>query len=204
MAKFCGNCGTKLDENTKVCGNCGTPVDIQTSNIQGLSKKKNKIIKFIPIFIAIVIVFSIAFNIVSNFTGNKGLLNKVMKAYENYDIETLVSLSSDVYYYAEENYVEDYFEYCVGNTLDSFESSIGHNFKLSYEVSEIYDFSRRNLEEEFSEIENTYVDFNVDKIKKIVGADVILTAEKDGNSSTKNIKIVMTKEDNKWKLLYIE
>ena len=27
MAKFCGNCGTQLEDNAKICGKCGTPLD---------------------------------------------------------------------------------------------------------------------------------------------------------------------------------
>ena len=27
MAKYCGNCGTQLEDSAKVCGQCGTPLD---------------------------------------------------------------------------------------------------------------------------------------------------------------------------------
>ena len=55
-----------------------------------------------------VLIGVIAVNVVLKFTGYNGLLRKVMKAYETYDIEKLVSLSSNIYYYGEENYGEDY------------------------------------------------------------------------------------------------
>ena len=79
----------------------------------------------LAILVAVAIV---AFNIVSQFTGYNGLLRKVMTAYESYDIDTLVSLSSDMYYYGEEDWVEYYFEYNVGDALESFESSVGHSY----------------------------------------------------------------------------
>lgn len=29
MAKFCGNCGSKMDDDAKICGMCGTPFPVQ-------------------------------------------------------------------------------------------------------------------------------------------------------------------------------
>ena len=78
----------------------------------------------------VVLIGVIAVNVVLKFTGYNGLLRKVMKAYETYDIEKLVSLSSNIYYYGEENYGEDYFESKVGETLEFFETSVGHNYKF--------------------------------------------------------------------------
>lgn len=36
MAKFCGNCGAKLDDNAKVCGMCGAMLTTSTPNISGV------------------------------------------------------------------------------------------------------------------------------------------------------------------------
>lgn len=36
MAKFCGNCGTQLEDNAKICGQCGTPLDGTSSKILDL------------------------------------------------------------------------------------------------------------------------------------------------------------------------
>ena len=153
MAKFCGNCGTQLEDNAKICGKCGTPLDGMSANIPGLKvtdpekqKKMKKTVKLVVGMVALVIVAVIAFNVVSQYTGYNRLLRKVMTAYENYDIDTLISLSSDMYYYGEEDWVEYYFEYSVGDDLDYFESYVGHNYKLSYDVQEVYTLSGRKLE----------------------------------------------------------
>lgn len=103
MAKFCGNCGAQIDDNAKVCGQCGTPVDSSTKMspvkiIDSERKKKHKkIFKLVIVLILIVAVAAAAINVASKFTGYNGLLRKVMSAYEGYDIDTLVSLSSDIY-----------------------------------------------------------------------------------------------------------
>lgn len=211
MAKFCGNCGTQLEDNAKVCGNCGTPLDGASTNIPGLKvtdpekqKKMKKTVKRVVGLVLFVAVAIIGFNVVSQFTGYNGLLRKVMTAYEKYDIDTLVSLSSDMYYYGEEDWVDYYFDYSVGNDLDSFEASVGHSYKLTYEINETYVMSDRKVDEMLSEIEYSYPDFDVSIIEKVVVADLTVTAKQGSKSVNQDMNIVMTKENGTWRLLYIE
>ena len=210
MAKFCGNCGAELDDNAKVCGQCGTPVDGNTKapavKIIDPEKKKKakKAAKLIIALVALVAVAAIAINVVSNFTGYNGLLRKVMTAYKGYDIDTLISLSSYVYYYGEDDYAENYFEYHVGEVLDSFESSVGHSYQLSYDVNETYTMSERKMKETLEEIEYTYSDFDVSTIEKIVVSDLTVNAKQGSKSVNRDLNIIMSKENGTWKLLYIE
>ena len=211
MAKFCGNCGTQLEDNAKVCGNCGTPLDGASTNIPGLKvsdpekqKKMKKTVKRVVGLVLFVAVAIIGFNVVSQFTGYNGLLRKVMTAYEKYDIDTLISLSSDMYYYGEEDWVEYYFDHSVGNDLDSFEASVGHSYKLTYEINETYVMSDRKVDEMLSEIEYSYPDFDVSIIEKVVVADLTVTAKQGSKSVNQDMNIVMTKENGTWRLLYIE
>lgn len=209
MARFCGNCGAQLDDDAKVCGQCGTPID---GNALGLKivdpEKKKKMMKKVKGVIALAIVVVIAVvvvKIISGFTGTNGLVRKIMVAYEKYDIDTIVSLSSDMYYYNDyEDYVDEYFEYAVGNNIDNFESSVGHSYKMSYEVDEIYDLSQRKQDEMLKSIEYAYPDFDVDIISKIAVADVTVTAKQGSKSVSRTVKITMSKEGNTWKLLYLE
>lgn len=211
MSKYCGNCGAELDDNARVCGQCGTPLEGTPSKIPGVKtvdpekqKKVKRTVKLIIGLIAVIVVAAIAVNIVSNFTGYKGLLRKVMNAYEDYDIDTLVSLSSDMYYYGYEDFVEYYFEYNVGNDLDYFDSYVGRNYKLSYEVKEVYEVSGRKLDTILDAIESSYPDFDISMIKQVRIADVQVTAQEGKSSVNMSIQITMTKENGKWKLLYIE
>ena len=210
MARFCGNCGAQIDENAKVCGQCGTPVEDSTKMppvkvVDSEKKKKNKKIFKAMIALALVAVVAVtAINVVSKFTGYNGLLRKVMTAYEGYDIDTLVSLSSDIYYYGEEDYVESYFENSVGSALDSFETSVGHSYQFSYEVNETYTMSERKTKEVLDEIEYTYADFDVSIIEEMVVSDITVTAKQGSKSVERDLNITMSKENGTWKLLYIE
>lgn len=211
MAKFCGNCGARLDDDAKVCGQCGTPLDGASVKISGLKiadpekqkKLRNKVKLFLGV-IAVILGAIVTVNIASNFMGYKGLLRKVMTAYEGYDIDTIVSLSSDMYYHGEGDFVEYYFEYNVGEDLDSFESSVGHSYSLSYEVKETYTLSDRKLNTLLDTIKSTYSDFDVSAIKKVVVAEITVTAKQGSKSVNKDLQITMTKEGSSWKLLYIE
>ena len=211
MAKFCGNCGARLEDDAKICGKCGTPVEGVTTSIPGLKvtdpekqKKVKKTFKLVAGLMVLLIVAGIAFNVVSQYTGYNGLLRKVMAAYEKYDIDTLISLSSNMYYYGDEDSVEYYFESKVGENLDSFEASVGHNYKLSYKVNETYAMSERKENDLLDDIENAYMDFDISKIKKVVVADLTLTAKQGNKSTNRDMNIVMTKENDSWRLLYIE
>lgn len=210
MAKFCGNCGAKLDDDDKVCGQCGAPVDIGANSspvkvIDIERKRKNKkILKLIVALLLVAAVAVVAINVVAMFTGVNGLIRKVMSAYEEYDINTLVSLSSDIYYYSEDDYAENYFKNIVGETLDLFESSVGYDYQLSYEVNEKHRMSERNTAETLEGIKNTYPDFDVNVIDEIVVSNITVTAKKDGASVDEKLNIIMSKEGGTWKLLYID
>lgn len=210
MAGFCGNCGAKLDEGQKVCGQCGTPVEgaMKTPVIRvddpEKKKKSKRRFKAVTAIIAVALIGIIAVNVVLKFTGYNGLLRKVMKAYEAYDIEKLVSLSSNIYYYGEENYGEDYFESKVGETLEFFEISVGHNYRISYEVKETYKMSNHSIKETLDQIEYKYSNFDISTIEEIVVCDLNVTAKQDSKSQNKGLSIFMSKEEGKWKLLYIQ
>lgn len=210
MAKYCGNCGTQLEDDVKACGNCGMPVEDTIVPMLSFKdpekqKKTKKTVTGIIAAVALVVAVVIAFNIVFQFTGYNGLLRKTMKAYENYDIDTLISLSSNVYYYEDdEDWIEEYFEYHVGKDIDLFDTEVGHNYKITYEVNEIYSTSERGVSEILKYIESTYPDFDIDTIQKIVIADVTTTVKQSDRSSSCDITVVMTKENGDWKLLYLE
>lgn len=210
MAKFCGYCGAKMDDDAKVCGQCGTPIEGNTkiSPVKIIDpekvKKNKKIFKFVVALVLIVAVAVTAFNVASKFTGYNGLIRKVMTAYEDYDIDTLVSLSSDVYYYEEEDYIEEYFENCVGIALDFFESSVGHSYQLSYEVNETYTASERKAREILERVEYAYPDFDVSIIEELVISNITVTGMQGSKSVNRDLNITMSKEDGSWKLLYIE
>lgn len=212
MARFCGNCGVQLDDDARVCGQCGMPVDGIQGKVIGIKivdpKKKKKLMRKVKmgiVLVAVIIIAVAGIKIVRNFTGTNGFVRKVMAAYEKYDIDAIVSLSSDMYYYSDyENYVEEYFENAVGQNIDNFEASVGHGYKMSYKVEEIYDLSQRKQDKILKNIEQLYPDFDVDKINKIALANVKVTAKQGSKSANRTVKITISKEGENWRILYLE
>ena len=214
MAKYCGNCGSKMQDNAKVCGVCGTPFAnaAKTPNMDKVvpeleQEKRKKIKKFVRLcvtLIAVIAVIGIVFSALNAFTGRKGLVRKTMKAYEDYDIEALVDMSSDLNYYGGVDYAESYFMSEVGYAIDNFEYQLGHNYKLSYEVNEIYTLSKRSMETELKDLAWMYPDFDISMIKKLAIAEVTVTARKGNEAISMELEIMMSKEHGKWKLIYIE
>lgn len=211
MAKFCGNCGAELEGNERVCGMCGKPIvgaqEIHGSDLQRKPVNKQKIKKVMKTVIAIAIVVAVgvaALKIVPNFVGGRGLVRQVMSAYKTYDIDTLVTLSSDVYYYGGEDEAELYFEYAVGEAIDYFEDMVGHSYRLTYEINEIYTMSDRKTDILLNDLEYAYPSFDFNTISKVAVADVLLTAKQGKNETEYAVPITMTKEGNTWKLLYLD
>lgn len=216
MSKYCGNCGAELSDEVRVCGFCGTPCqntgkEAEKKKISGTEyhnpEKHTATTKKVKWGIAagiLVIAAAVICNVAASFTGYHGLIRKVMKAYENYDIDALLELSSEIYFYGAEEFVEYYFENTVGRNLDSIEENVGHNSKLSYEVKEVYSLSERKQSELLNELSSIYQDFDVSVIEKIKVAEIAVTAKQGKKSMDCEVKLTMTREAGKWKLLYID
>lgn len=224
MAKFCGVCGNALGESDKVCGTCGTPVPgMERTNpvnphVAGVKKdpvtispedvaKIKKLAKRVIALVVLVAVIAVSGIVAFNNTGSRGLVKKVMTAYKNYEINDLIEMSSDVYYYSYyEDYLDDYYKSVVGRTIDSIEDKVGHHPKISYKIEEIYDMTQRKSSELLDSLSEDYKDFDVDTIKKIKVAVLEIQAKGKGKKDPfrKRIELVMTQEGKDWKLLYIK
>lgn len=219
MAKFCGNCGAHVEDTARVCNQCGAPLsssapkNSQPAAVSPAVRAKQKKMLSAALGIAGVVIAAVLILLVlSQFTGYKGLLRKVMNAYENYEIETLVSASSNIYSQSSEDELSmllgsmmseqlaSSYESLVGSHLDYFESEVGHNYKLSYEANEIYTMSKRNLEDFLDDLDD-YMD--VSSIKKIVVADLVVTATQGKKSEDLELEVIMSKEDGSWRLLQL-
>lgn len=211
MAKYCGHCGAELDGDERVCGQCGTPLQgAQETRFSrkvnpATRKKRKRIVKTTIIVAVIVAVAAIAGNVAFNYVGNRGLVHKIIGAYEKYDIDAIVSYSSDIYYYSmEEDAAESYFTTVVGNDLDYFDAYVGHNYKLTYKINEVYTLSERKRDVLFSDIEYMYPSFDINTISTVAVANVSVTAKQGKSSTGCDLNLTMTKENGEWKILYIE
>lgn len=218
-AKFCGNCGTKVfkeenintefsdnDVDDDVYDDNDNTADTETTaaNKGGKGSKRKGIIAGAAAAVVIAVILLAVF--ISSM-GSRGFLKKTMSAVKNCDIDFLVENTSDVMYellasygYNEE-YLESFYENAVGNNIiDYFENNVGHSYKFSYEIEEIYTATDRQLEKRFAEYSDNIRAFAEEKVKKMVIAEVEIEAEKNNRDESVDLKIYMTKENGSWKL----
>lgn len=211
MSKFCGNCGTQLEDDARICGQCGTPYSGDTNNkqqIPGINKmslEKKRRIKFIVklsvVAIVLIIITVIAINIISFFTGYKGAVNKAINAYKNYDIETLLTMTSDISFYGmDATQVENSISQSVSAKLDALEAEAGHDMNLSYEIIDSYKLSDRKYQEFLKYIENNY-NYDSSDISEVYLVKIKVTAKGSlGQTSVTNNNLYLINECSDWYL----
>lgn len=216
MSKFCGNCGAQLDDSAKVCGYCGVALSNEQANISATSipgivsetdkekaAKIKKLIKMGAIAIVAIIVLFVGFNIISSFTGYKGVVRKVVNAFEDYDMNTLCSCASSLSYYGDDiEYYEEVFEERVSYKLDYYEEELGHNLKMDFEIIDSYKLDDRNKDALLDDLENSGA--YIGKIDTIRMVELELTIKGSRSTSTYiSEDLLMVKENGKWKVLYL-
>lgn len=215
MSKFCGNCGVQMEDSARICGNCGTPFEEMEKNAAPNTfkvpkesnmtpEKKAKIkkgITLIVILAVVVVVAVIALNIVSNFVGYKGTLRKAVKAVNDYDIETILDVSSEIKYvraYDDPIEIEEAILDEVSETLDYYESLVGHDPKIRYTIKETYKLSARKLQNFIEEIERNY-SYDSFGIEEVVQIDLEIEVTGSNKREEHNtISLYMIKENEKW------
>lgn len=216
MSKFCGNCGAQLDDEAKVCGYCGValssePVNTNASSIPGVvsetdmvkSEKTKKFVKFGAIAVVAIIVLSVLISIISSFTGYKGVVRKVINAFEDYDMNTLYSCACTLSYYDEDlDYYDEIFDSRVSSKLDYYEEELGHDLKMDFEIIDSYKLDDRNKDDLLSDLEDAgaYVG-DVDDIRMVELEITIKGSRRESTYTTEDLMVV--KENGEWKVLYL-
>lgn len=209
MAKFCGNCGTELPDDARICGQCGAPVDgapktAGTTYVDPEKKKKTqKRIAIAAGAVAAIVLLIVVIRLIVGSSGPKGMVKKVMKAYEKCDIEALVDMSSDVYLEMGDDYAEDHFDSRVNSDLDYLEDEVGVNYELKYEIVDSYELKERDFKKLVNNFENYYRDYDVDAISAVYAAEIEVTAVKGKRDETIDRVVTLIKERGKWRLLDI-
>lgn len=206
MAKFCGYCGSQMDDHAKVCGNCGNPLAGESTKVKvtpPVDKKKLKVV-FILAFCVAALVFVAVLGVqyFNQNTGYNGLIRKTMAAYEDGDVDALMDLCSEILYHRGPSYtrpMEGYFEYLI----EYLEDEVGKNYKLSYEIEEVEHYSKRELKEMREDME-TYYEMDGDILDDAVVVEISVEAKKSRRSADVEIEMLLTKEKGVWRIYSLE
>lgn len=204
-AKFCTNCGTQLNDGEKVCGQCGTPV---SGAAEKEKKKKGGFVSVLKLIIAIVIIAAIAvvaLYITGALGGYKSTVGKMVKALQNYDVEDMEKLTGSV---SEETYsawygdVHEYYKEAIADALDRYEDNVGAVKRISYEITDSSEFSKRRVEQAKEILVDDY-NMDVSQIKKIVSVELQLNVKGAKDTATYMVdKLYLIKEGGKWTIFY--
>lgn len=211
MAKFCANCGSKMEDGDKVCGQCGTPVaQSKTALSKPSGEKKNKggrrTLKLLLTVGILAVIAAAAVGIAVKCTGYQSALDRMAKALQKNDMDTLEELASSInegvygFWYGDD--LDDYYEDTVSDALDKFEDSVGAVKKITYEIIDEKELSSRKVEELEDALEKMY-DLDVSGIKKIIKVELELTVKGAKESDTYYVdSLYLVKESGGWKLFY--
>ena len=171
---------------------------------QKIDLKNNKLFKIIIAAIAAIVVLVIAVNIIRANTGYKPVIKKMVKAYQDFDLTGLESITSDVAYsIIDDNYSrepQEVYKDRVEDALDDMEEDVGGTIKsIKIEYTDEQVISDRKLESIKMNLVKNY-NYDTDAIKKIVKVSFKLTVKGPKKTKSYPVSVYMIKENGKWKV----
>ncbi len=207
MSKFCGNCGATLDDAAVVCGYCGAPLNnnipgqgasINKAGVASVVKelKGNKIVKIAIPAVAALVVVIVAIVLITSLTGYKGAIKSFMKAYKDQDIDTMISMSSDIATDAQDDDSIEYLTEIAENHFEHVEDKCG-DAKIKYEITNVKELSKSKL----GDYKDLFDELDLDSSEVEEGKKITLLITYDGDKRTKTHKatMIMFKENGEWK-----
>ncbi len=166
MSKFCNYCGTQLEDSATFCANCGAQLDNKpeapkasapqatpTSNVKleapvkgnnFIAQNKNKLIGAGIAIAAIIIIFTIASSIISGW-GYKGPIKNYYKAITKESGKAYLKTVPE-FIIEHQDIEEDDADDDMEEMLEYYESMVGKNPKISYEILTKTEIPEKKLE----------------------------------------------------------
>ena len=161
-------------------------------------KKKIKVGAIVTSAVAVVIVLTIVMiNIIVDNTGYKGTIKKAIHAYETYDIQTLVEVYSDIQYQGKDMDKADLIAEKASMKLDSYESLVGRDVKISYKITDAYKLPEHKYSKFIDYIED-YYDYDGSYISEVMRVDLELEIKGKQRTKTDRMNLYLVNEMGNW------
>ena len=201
MPKYCGCCGKPIEGDMKACGNCGASFK-DTPSAHFNKRKKKDMVQLVAVAVLVLIAIIIAINVISGFVGAKGAARKVMNAYIDNDVDTLLNVASD-YYYIQTDLsgvsIGAYFEDQIDAVLARYEGYMGEDYKVSYKITDSYDLNDYSATKIYDKM-TALDDYDMEKVSKIAAVEVEVEIKGKSLSFTEPWKLIIVKESGQWRL----
>ena len=201
MAKYCGYCGKPIEEGIKTCGNCGASLKDMPSG-QLKNRKEKDIVQLVTVAVLLLIAVILVINIVSGFVGAKGTARKVMNAYIDNDVDTLLNVASDYYYiHTDLNGVSigTYFEDQIDSVMGRYEGYMGEDYKVKYKITDSYDLNDYRATTIYDKM-TALDDYDMENVSKVMAVKVEVEIQGESLSFTETWKLIIVKESGHWRL----
>ncbi len=201
MPKYCGYCGKPIEGDVKACGNCGASLNGAPSGQLNKRKKKDTV-QLVTVAVLLLIAVILVINIVSGFVGAKGTARKVMNAYIDNDVDTLLNVASD-YYYIQTDLngisIGTYFEDQIDAFMERYESYMGEDYKVTYKIIDSYDLNDYRATKIYDKM-TALDDYDMEKVSKIAAVEVEVEIQGESLGFTETWKLIIVKESGHWRL----
>ncbi len=223
MSKFCGNCGTQLDDNAAVCTNCGASVSLVASKnnsgtpaenvistikeksgpfVEKLKSDKKFLFTVLGGVVAAILVLVLLFSLLFG-GGYKRAVNNYIDAEYYGSFKSAVKCMPDEFW----EYMEDEMNMDMDDLEDDFEESFeyredelkdeyGKNYKVKYKITDKDELDDDDLDE----IKDNLKEMGIKKkdVKKAMEVELELTIKGSEDKDTDDITLNLVKIGSKW------
>ncbi len=218
MSKFCGNCGSQMDDNAVVCGNCGCSMSdnkttFKPSDPEQDKAKKSKIKKIIGIcaaVVAVALVVVICFNFIGGRSYKSVVDTYIEASIKEPDAAAALELFPDELLsksLRDEGMTRTEAVKKLQDSLDSAVEQIEKycdDWSVSWEVVDIVDASNSEVKYLSDDCEDLY-DFKVSAKKDLtVEIAVEVTVDGETKTNTQDLDLTLIKSGKSWYLWGIE
>ena len=223
MSKFCGNCGTELQDGAVFCASCGqsvsetpvapvapvasaTPVAPVVPENTPANAPKDKKKFLIPAIIAAVVAVIVVV-LIFVFTGGsepEDAVENYIDAYYNGDYDAYVDIYPDeIWEYREKEYdspmmdEDEYEEEYKEDMLVELEEEVGKNPRVSYEIIDKEELDEDELDEIRDNLNESY-NLDKDDITAAYELEVKLTLKGDDGEDIQEGTLTVYEYDGDW------
>lgn len=216
MSKFCGTCGTQLQDEASVCFNCGATFETAHSFNTEHKPKFSKKVKLLLIFVVVVVVGvlgCVGYCVADYFIDMSAVNIEVSKYIDGYylcdiNYNVVVDMVPEPYV---DDFKDSYSKENLNNRLNSRSLSLdeeyGDDISVSYEIesfdcvsSEMQDILIMSNATLFNMIYGEDIDGEIEEMYNVV---VEIEIEGDNNDSTFYSNLIAVRYDDNWYLFSV-
>ena len=156
-------------------------------------------------FVLLLLAVFLVVNVISGFVGAKGTARKVMNAYIDNDVDTLLNIASD-YYYIQTDLngvsIGTYFEDQIDTAMEKYEGYTGDDYRVTYKITDfdrLDDHRAKNIFDTMAALD----DYDMRKVSKVTAVEVKVEIQGKSLRYVEPWHLIIVKEAGHWRLFSV-